>query len=49
MKITLKYPDGLGKETEDEIVDWMMEIVKNPPPLITYSPLNYVLDMEVER
>lgn len=49
MKITLIYPDDLGKQTEDEIINWMMEIVKNPPPPVTRSLLNYASDMEVER
>ena len=51
MKIVLIYPDDLGKETEDEIVDWMMANLKNPSkiPLSFYSPLKYVSDMEVER
>ena len=51
MKITLIYPDDLGKQTEDEIIDWMMEIVKNPHTITLpyYSPLKYVSDMEVNR
>jgi len=52
MKIILIYPDDLGKETEDEIIDWMKSIVKNPSYFssqLIYSPLRYVSDMEVER
>lgn len=51
MKIILIYPDDLEKETEDEIIDWMMARVKNPPPMISshYDPLKYISDMEVER
>jgi len=49
MKIILIYPDDLGKETEDEIIEWMMEILKNPSTKSFYSPLKYISDMEVER
>lgn len=43
------YPD-LGKQTEDEIVDWFMEKIKNPPlDRYVYSPLKYVKDLEVVR
>ena len=51
MKIVLIYPDDLGKETEDEIIEWMMEILKNPAYLSSraVSPLKYISDMEIER
>jgi len=49
MIIKLIYPDDLGKETEDEIVDWMMAIVKNPSRTFVPTPLKYVDDMEVEK
>ena len=50
MKIILIYPDDLGKQTEDEIVEWMMEMIKNPYlDRYIYSPLKYANDLEVER
>ena len=49
MKIILIYPDDLGKKTEDEIVDWMMALIRNPSMNeIRYTPLKYVSDMEVD-
>ncbi len=48
MKIILIYPDDLGKETEDEIVDWMKTIILSKPHNIP-TPLKYVDDLEVER
>jgi len=49
MIIKLIYPD-LGKETEDEIIDWMKAIIKNPSlDRYVYSPLKYVEDFEVDR
>lgn len=51
MRITLIYPDDLGKETEDAIVAWMQMIIKSPSTITLpyYSPLKYVDDLEVER
>jgi len=51
MIIKLIYPDDLGKETEDEIIDWMRKKVKNPPPMISsiYSPFKYVEYLEIDR
>ena len=50
MRVTLIYPDDLGKQTEDEIVEWMMEMIKNQPcDRYIYSPLKYISDMEIER
>ncbi len=50
MKIILIYPD-LGKKTEDEIIDWIKAILKNPSYISQkqYTPLEYVEDIEVER
>jgi len=45
MKIILIYPD-LGKQTEDEIVDWIKEFIKDKS---RPSPLRYSEIMEVER
>ena len=44
MKIILTYPDDLGEETEDEIIDWIKEFIKNKS-----QPLRYSEIMEVER
>ncbi len=49
MIIKLIYPD-LGKETEDEIISWMMALIRNPSMNeVRYTPLKYVEDFEVER
>jgi len=47
MRATLIYPKDLGKQTEDEIVEWMMNVLKNPFTKSFYSPLKYVEDLEV--
>ena len=47
MRVTLIYPKDLGKQTEDEIVEWMMNVLKNPFTKSFYSPLKYVEDLEV--
>ena len=51
MRIILIYPDDLGKETEDAIIEWMQMIIKSPSTITLpyYSPLKYVSDMEVDR
>lgn len=45
MKIILTYPDDLGEETENEIIDWVKEIIKKS----SLSPLRYSEIMEIER
>ncbi len=46
MKIILAYPDNLREETENEIIDWIKEFIKDKS---RPSPLRYSEIMEVER
>lgn len=50
MKIILIYPDDLGKQTEDEIINWMMAMIKNwSCDRYIFRPIKYANDFEVER
>ncbi len=51
MIIKLIFPDDLGEETENEIIDWIKGRVKSPPPMISssYTPFKYIEYLEVDR
>ncbi len=51
MKIDLFFPKDLGKETEDEIIDWMRDLIDKALLPNQSSPLKYVKKdgMEVEK
>jgi uncharacterized UBP type Zn finger protein len=46
MKIILIYPDGLGKEDEEIIINWLQDWIDNPS---INHPLRYCEAMVVDK